>query len=181
MVTAKLCDQREATFAWQVQVGHRQIDATRRRTSQCCLLEEIGIVVDAQNKRHEVVRSMERASVRGPLAQATRHTFVRGTIAARTAPVSDRVRVLYVEDVPALRELVVGALDPWRFQVLVAAGVDAAVLLASRQSFEAIICGESTTADSLRERVDDAQRIVVVDGPLETAETLRGTLLEDDR
>ncbi len=84
-----------------------------------------------------------------------------------------------MEDVPGLRELVVGALDPWRFQVHVAAGVDAALGLAARRRFEAVICGDASTANALRRTFpEDAPRIVVLDeSPLPSPETLRGTLL----
>jgi len=67
-------------------------------------------------------------------------------------PVRDRrLRVLYVEDLSELRSLVVSALDAARFQVIVAAGIDAAQFLASRERFDAIVCGKASTARAVWE------------------------------
>jgi len=59
--------------------------------------------------------------------------------------------VLYVEDVERLRSLVVSALDAVRFRVVVAAGIDAAKFLASRERFDAVICGSAATARAVWE------------------------------
>lgn len=62
-----------------------------------------------------------------------------------------RLRVLYVEDAARLRTLVVSALDAVRFRVVVAAGIDAAKFLASRERFDAVICGSAATARAVWE------------------------------
>ncbi len=62
-----------------------------------------------------------------------------------------RTRVLYVEDAPDLRALILAALDVNCFRVVVAPGVDAAQFLASRERFDAVLCGHATTARSLHE------------------------------
>jgi hypothetical protein len=59
--------------------------------------------------------------------------------------------VLYVEDLRELRSLVVSALDAVRFQVVVAAGIDAAQFLASRERFDAVVCGKASTARAVWE------------------------------
>jgi hypothetical protein len=59
--------------------------------------------------------------------------------------------VLYVEDLTELRALIVSALDVVRFQVVVAAGVDAAQFLASRERFDAVVCGKASTARAVWE------------------------------
>lgn len=61
------------------------------------------------------------------------------------------MRVLYVEDAPELRELILSALDAVRFRVVVAAGVDAAQFLASRERHDAVVCGHAATARAVHE------------------------------
>ena len=62
-----------------------------------------------------------------------------------------RLKILYVEDSQNLRALITTAFDAVRFRVVVAAGIDAAQFLASRERFDAVICGKASTARAVWE------------------------------
>jgi hypothetical protein len=64
-----------------------------------------------------------------------------------------RVKILLVDDDLDLRETFIVALDPIRFRAHVAEGVHAAVMLAARHHFDAVVCGKIETAAALRERL----------------------------
>jgi hypothetical protein len=91
-----------------------------------------------------------------------RHAASR-TVLTPPVVIETRTRVLYVEDVAELRPLIVAALDAARFRVIVAGGVDAALFLASRERFDAVVCGDPATARALFEFTSGwATRMIVI-------------------
>jgi len=111
-------------------------------------------------------------------------------------PMADeRINILYVEDAPALRSLVIAAFDPAHFHVVVAGGSPAAAFLALRQPFDLVVCGCAATARAMWELVDGRPTRIVVVGaiardllpprvqalPLPTAEGLRDAALRNAR
>lgn len=84
-----------------------------------------------------------------------------------SARVSDeRIQILYVEDEPALRAIVIAAFDPVRFRVVVAAGSPAAAFLCLRQPFDLVVCGHAQTTRALWELLDGRPTKIVVLGAI---------------
>lgn len=82
-------------------------------------------------------------------------------------PVSDeRIRILYVEDEPTLRAIVIAAFDPQRFHVMVAAGPPAAAFLCLRQPFDLVVCGSAESARASWEMLDGRPTRIVVLGTI---------------